>query len=241
MPLSQEEIKDLESRIDYRFVSHDYLESAFTHSSVSVEGGCVDYERLEFLGDSILGACIANLLFSTFPSDKEGELSVRLHSLVSGDVCADIANELGLLDFARFGSGFDTTAQRTMRGIASDIFESLLAVIYLDGGMESAHSFISRMYKTRLHTYDVSYNSKTALQEWSHKQGYEEPSYRVCSREGPDHDPSFVVEANVGNTHKSTGKGSSKRVAEIEAAKNLLLSQGVWQRTSDGTIKASKS
>ena len=117
----------------------------------------------------------------------------------------------------------------------------LLAAIYLDGGMDSARAFISRIYKDRLHEYyTVLHNSKTALQEWAHKVSLDEPIYNVSSRDGPDHDPLFVIEVTIGKdgtvVHKASASGASKRIAETDAACSLLLDVGAWVRSEDGSI-----
>ena len=241
MSLSEKEIKDLENRIGYCFRSRSLLLEALTHSSFtdSSGGSYCDYERLEFLGDLVLGLCVGELLYTTFPKEREGDLSLRMHSLVSGRMCSQIAMELGLANFIRTGSELDSSNSQKMQGILADIFESVLAAIYLDSGMDSAKSFVAQMYRERIHTHDIVRHGKMALQEWAHKQGLSAPQYIVRTREGPDHDPLFIVEVELDSCHQASGQGRSKRAAETEAACNLLLSVGVWKRDDDGIITKS--
>lgn len=251
MNLNKQEIERLQSRIGYTFSSPHILTQALTHASACVGKNknleyAKDYERLEFLGDLVLGLCVGEILFNNFTKDKEGELSMRLHSLVNGNMCYEIANELGLLDFIRKGNEFESLEQGKLgsktKGVLADVFESLLAAIYLDGGIEAAKQFTKRVYNQRLLKQDMmSYDSKTKLQEWAHKQGYSEPIYTLQSRQGPDHEPYFVFQVNIGEDYNATGAGGSKRIAEAQAALNLLLNAGVWQRLSDGTIKSCES
>lgn len=225
----------LEERIGYRFEDHSSLTQALTHSSVRSGGGGQDhYERLEFLGDRVLGLCIAELLHVHFPSAKEGELSLRLNALVRGRTLAEIADELGLHEYIRTGGDLKSVKGKRLQSVRADVLEAVIASIYLDGGIEEASAFIKRFWMKRLKESDAARrDSKTALQEWAHANRYGTPSYEEADRSGPDHDPEFTVNVRVAEHITMTGKGRSKRIAEQDAAKKVLVKQGVWKNLKD--------
>ncbi len=237
--VSAKKLTELEERIGHQFRNHARLVRALTHSSATKTAGDIShYERLEFLGDRILGLCVAELLFNEFPNAREGELSVRLNAMVSGNTCAEIADEIGLHEFIQAGADLKHLASKRMRSVRADVTESLIAAIYLDGGLEAANKFVTRYWSGRLiEAGGAIRDSKTALQEWAHVQTGATPKYRVSRRTGPDHDPTFVVEVTIADTKSATGKGRSKRVAEQAAAQAVLLREAVWVQTADGTIK----
>lgn len=237
--VSAQKIAELEDRIGHKFTSHERLVRALTHSSATKKAGDIShYERLEFLGDRVLGICVAEMLFSTFPQAREGELSVRLNALVSGNTCAEIADEIGLHDFIHAGSDVKHIASKRMRSVRADVVESLIAAIYLDGGLDAAKKFVSRYWDSRVHEVGAGIrDSKTALQEWAHVHTGSTPSYRIAKRSGPDHDPTFIVEVEVNGAEGAQGKGRSKRAAEQAAAQSILLREAVWVQTADGTIR----
>ena len=241
--ISAEKIAKLEERIDHQFKSHERLVRALTHSSaIHKQGDISHYERLEFLGDRILGLCIAELLFDKFPNAREGELSVRLNALVSGDTCSAIADEIGLHEFISAGSGVKQLASKRMRSVRADVVESLIAAIYLDAGLESVKKFVSKFWATRLKEIgSVIRDSKTALQEWAHANGYSTPIYKISSRSGPDHDPMFTVDVVVDGAKATSGAGRSKRAAEQKAAEAMLIDNGAWIKSADGKIREAKS
>ena len=214
--------------IGYQFSKFDTLMRALTHSSAdsTVTG---NYERLEFLGDRILGLVIAELLFAEFPTADEGELSRRFNQLVNAETCADIADDLGLGEFVITGVEIRSLKGRKRLNLRADVAESLIAAIYLDGGMEPAREFIMRHWAKRVHATDADRrDAKTELQEWAHRSGKEAPFYEVESRKGPDHDPEFTVKATVEGFEPERGNGSSKREAERAAAEAILIREGVW-------------
>ncbi|WP_375701454.1 ribonuclease III, partial [Bartonella sp. AA81SXKL] len=170
------------------------LKKALTHSSVqgSEQG---NYERLEFLGDRVLGLLIAEMLYQLFPQASEGELSVRLNSLVNAQTCADIALEMELPVMIHVGFEMKNLKGRRLTNMYADVIEALIAVIYLDGGLESVRPFIQRYWQSRAKQMDAGRrDAKTQLQEWAHVQGGVQPHYRVVKRSGPDHDPVFMGE-----------------------------------------------
>ena len=142
---------ELERRIGYTFKCHGQLKQALTHpSAIRKQGDVSHYQRLEFLGDRVLGLNVAQLLFDEFPNAKEGELSVRLNALVNGATCAEIADELGLVDFVRTGTDIKKLTGKRMMSVRADVTESLIAAIYLDGGANAAADFVKRFWSSRL-------------------------------------------------------------------------------------------
>lgn len=230
--LSAEERSQLETLIGYEFADKHRLDRAFTHASTGSAKGS-NYERLEFLGDRVLGLCVAELLFVTFPSATEGELSVRLNQLVSAESCALVADELQLHRYIRTGADVKKITGSRMLNVRADVVESLIAALYLDGGLEAARSFIIRNWKDRAARADgARRDAKTELQEWAHAKFGLTPSYRVDDRSGPDHDPRFTVTVEVKGVAPETGIDRSKRAAEQVAATKMLEREGVWRDSS---------
>lgn len=222
----------IQERIGHQFASPERLERALTHSSLRNPAGG-NYERLEFLGDRVLGLCVAELLFSHFREASEGELSVRLNQLVSAQTCGEVADELGLHEFIRTGSDVKKMTDSRMANVRADVVESLIAAIYLDAGLEAARSFVHTHWKKRALADDgARRDAKTELQEWAHARFGVTPVYRVTERTGPDHDPVFKVIVQVEGTKPETGGSRSKRAAEQVAATALLEREGVWQASA---------
>ena len=240
--LSAEQVRELERRIGHTFSNHERLHRALTHSSASRSSKVTaHYERLEFLGDRVLGLCIAEMLYTAFPDAHEGELSVRLNTLVSGKMCAMVADEIDLHKFIRAGADVKQLAGKRMRSVRADVVESLIATIYLDAGLAAAQDFVRRFWADRLHEKDAgNRDSKTALQEWAHADGHQTPTYRVVDQKGPDHEPEFILRVEVDGLEGADGTGRSKRSAEQLAAQNLLLREGAWTMRDDGTIEENR-
>ncbi|MCF6321902.1 MAG: ribonuclease III [Rhizobiaceae bacterium] len=221
---------NLESRLGYQFSKYANIERALTHASVRKKSDDhFQYERLEFLGDRVLGLIVAQMLFENFPEANEGELSLRLNSLVNGKTLARISDELALHEFIRTGGDLKQLTGRRMENVRADVLEAIIASVFLDGGLKAANDFIDRFWGTRL--YDdaaARRDSKTELQEWSHAKKLGTPKYREKSRSGPDHDPIFTVAVYVDGRKETEGVGSSKRIAEQDAAGKMLLQEGVW-------------
>lgn len=220
---------DLAARLGHRFADPDLLERALTHASV--QGG-ETYQRLEFLGDRVLGLVVAELLFKAFPDAPEGELSPRFTRLVRKEALADVAREADIGRFIRLGSGESMSGGRAKDAILADVCEAVLGALYLDGGLEAARRFIERYWTARL-TEPVARlkDAKTALQEWAHANGvHETPVYRQVGRSGPDHAPIFTVEVAVTRQDPARGEGPSKRLAEQAAAEAMLVREGVWEK-----------
>lgn len=219
----------VEARSGYAFTDLARLERALTHASARGASGA-DYERLEFLGDRVLGLVIAEMLFKSYPMATEGELSLRLNALVNAEALAEIAEEIGLNDLIRAGSDIKTLAGRKRVNLRADVMESLIAAIYLDGGLEAARAFIRRHWEPRSKNAAAARRDpKTELQEWAHQVAGVAPSYAVEGREGPDHDPVFSVSVHIEGFQVGEGKGRSKREAEQAAAAAVLLREGVWR------------
>jgi ribonuclease-3 len=232
-PLSAEERGQLETVIGHVFADKQWLDRALTHASTGTAKNA-NYERLEFLGDRVLGLCVAELLFTTFRSAEEGELSVRLNQLVSAESCATVADELELHRFIRTGADVKKLTGKRMLNVRADVVESLIAALYLDGGLEVARAFILRYWQDRASKPDAARrDAKTELQEWAHAKFNTTPSYRVDYRSGPDHDPRFTVTVEIKGVAPETGTDRSKRAAEQVAATKLLEREGIWPKSQD--------
>lgn len=219
----------LKEATGHLFRDHARLRRALTHASAKNSGGA-DYERLEFLGDRVLGLIIADMLFKAYPDAAEGELSLRLNALVNAETLAEISEEIGLPKLVHAGGEIRSMEGRKRVNLRADALESLIAALFLEGGLETARQFVLRYWEPRSKALrEARRDAKTALQEWSHQAAGATPAYSLESREGPDHDPIFTIRVTIGNFEPATGKGRSKREAEQSAATALLLREGVWQ------------
>ena len=225
----------LEAAIGHTFTDRDRLIRALTHASAQVSRGKKgDYERLEFLGDRVLGLCVAEMLFTTFRDATEGELSVRFNQLVSAEACASVADEMELHRYIRTGSDVKKITAKNMLNVRADVVESLIAAIYLEAGLEAARSFILKYWKGRAaHADGARRDAKTELQEWTHARFGKPPIYKVADRSGPDHDPRFTVIVEIPGLKPELGIDRSKRAAEQVAATKILEREGVWAKTTD--------
>lgn len=221
----------LEEKTGHAFLDPDRLQRALTHASARGHAG-PDYERLEFLGDRVLGLVIAELLYNAYPDAAEGELSRRLNALVNAATCADVAEEIGLHTLIHAGSEIRTLMGDKRVNLRADAMESLIAVVYLEGGLEAVRPFILRYWETRSKIVTAARrDAKTALQEWAHQVSGKPPFYEIESREGPDHDPLFRITVRIEGYDPAQGFGRAKREAEQNAAATMLMREGVW---SDG-------
>ncbi len=229
MTLRPEERAALEKAIGHEFRAKDRLERAVTHSSARTSKG-TNYERLEFLGDRVLGLCVAELLFTSFADADEGELSVRLNQLVSAATCAEVADSLELHKYIRTGADVKKVTGSRMLNVRADVVESLIAALYLDGGLEAARRFVLANWTERATKAGAAKrDAKTELQEWAHARFQVTPVYKIVDRSGPDHEPRFTVVVEVKGVAPETGIERSKRMAEQVAATKLLEREGVWK------------
>jgi len=222
--------KDLEKSLGHRFKSQALLEVALTHASMrGGKGKCSDNERLEFIGDRVLGLAVAELLNDHFPTATEGELARRYNRLVRGETCAKVARALGLgphliLSDSEAGSG-----GRTKNTILADAIEALLGAIFLDAGFDAARGSVRRLWENQSDELNTTArpDAKSALQEWAQGQGLALPQYVEIARKGPDHAPRFTSEVRIAGKAPARGEGASKRSAEQAAARALLEREGV--------------
>lgn len=210
--------------LDWRFENTQYLLSAITHPSAT-EGRAVkfSYERLEFLGDSILGALVANEAFHRFPDLDEGGLTHIKVALVSGASLSEVAEKLGFADIIVFGSSETGTGRRGLHSALENVYEAVVAALYLDGGVEVAASFVERTLipKMSLSLAREPENPKSALQEKLQEGGIT-PTYKLVETQGPPHDRTFVAQVYAGDKGLARGVGRTKKEAESQAAKTTL-------------------
>jgi ribonuclease-3 len=222
------DLSAFEERIGYTFTNRDLLTRALTHKSFSHEaknGGVLHNETFEFLGDSVLGFIVGDLLFSHFPTLDEGALSKMKAFLVSASSLAAKARMCEMGGVILLGVGEEKTGGRKKESLLANLFEAMIAAVYLDGGIDAARDFIIRSFAGDIRAIDeedlLFHDYKTALQELAQGRGLPLPEYTVVDEVGPDHDKTFVVEVKVGRL-ASRGEGSSKKEAQQQAAKNAL-------------------
>jgi ribonuclease III len=195
------------------------FERALTHSSRSEE----NYERLEFLGDRVLGLVVADWLYALFPDEPEGKLSKRLNVLVSRDTCAEVARELGLAARMKLGKQARDDGAFDSDNVLGDMVEALLGALWLEAGFEAAKSFIHRAWADRVDRQEAApQHPKSALQEWAAANNRRPPVYELVGRSGPQHAPTFVVRVSIKGVGEAEAEGTAKQDAETEAAQALL-------------------
>jgi ribonuclease III len=227
----------LEERIGYRFADASLLDSALSHISAlkGARNRVGSYQRLEFLGDHVLGLVISDMLFRAFPRADEGELSRRLADLVRKETCAEIARVIDLGAAIRLGASEANAGARTRPAILADVCEALIGAVYLDGGFAAAEALIGRLWQVRMKTKaEPARDPKTVLQEWAQGRGLPTPAYREIARSGPDHDPQFRVAVQLPHLAPAEGSGRSKRAAEQAAAAAMMKREGVKPQRLDG-------
>lgn len=225
----------LEKILDYSFKDRELLTKALSHASaISRQRQVLDtYQRLEFVGDRVLALIISKMLYQTYQSADEGELARRLNHLVMRDTCAAVAVDAGIGDFIILGDGEIKTGGRKKVAILADVCESVIAALYVDGGLEIAERFIEQNWRSRMEAGSGSLSdAKTTLQEWVQSRGFEPPRYDVRERTGPDHAPNFTITVQVDGEDPIDGMGKSKREAEQAAATALLVRVGIWDQNN---------
>jgi ribonuclease-3 len=221
--------RELETRIGYEFADKALLDSALTHiSALSGKSRSNSYQRLEFLGDHVLGLVVSDMLFRAFVKADEGELSRRLADLVRKEACAEVARAIDLGSAIRLGASEANAGGRQRTAILADVCEALVGAVFLDGGYPAAASLVEQLWGERLRTPARPLRDpKTVLQEWAQARGLPTPSYREVARTGPHHDPEFRVAVELPAFTPAEGMGRSKRAAEQAAAAAMLTREGV--------------
>jgi len=216
------ELKTFEGRIGYHFSTPDMLVRALTHASIS-SATRPDNQRLEFLGDRVLGLVMADALLGADLAASEGQLAPRFNALVRKETCADVAREVGLGDVLKLGRSEMLSGGRRKDALLGDALEALIAAVYVDGGFDAAKALVLRLWAGRIGAVDAdARDAKTSLQEWAQARGMPPPSYTLMDRRGPDHAPLFTVEVTLEDGARADAQAGSKRVAEQQAARDLL-------------------
>ena len=211
--------RDLEKIIKYNFKNNSLLKRSLTHKSYDISN---NNEKLEFLGDRVLGLIISQKLLEKFPKEKEGIIDKKFANLVNKKTCSSIARKLNLKKFIFLGKSHKNL-ERSADKIVGDCLEAIVGAIYLDGGLKVAHKFILSVWDLYLEKSVVTLiDSKTQLQEYSLKKYKELPKYTFHKKIGPQHEPSFKTEVQIPNSKKISGTGSSKKKAQQNAAEKLL-------------------
>ena len=217
----------LMAQLGHTFSSLELLEDALTHPSLAgshtrKKSGTPPYERLEFLGDRVLGLVIAEWLYERFPEANEGEMAKRHAALVNRDALRAVAIEIGLGQYLHLARGEEAGAARKNIATLPDAMEAVIGALYLDGGLPPAVAFIQRYWQKDIDVSEAPADAKTVLQEWAQGRGLPLPHYKVIERSGPAHAPKFVIEASVKGYPSVSAEGDSKRAAEKAAAKLLM-------------------
>jgi ribonuclease-3 len=225
-PTGEALAKEIAARTGYAFKDLRLLETALTHSSAVKAAS--NNERLEFLGDRVLGLVVADMLLKQFPNAREGEIAPRFNALVEARTCSDIGLQMELEKYIRADSALKS-ARRPGGNYLADAVEALVAAVYVDGGIDAARSFVHRYWEPLAHkAIERLANPKGELQEWIARSSDARPAYSIESRQGPDHQPVFTVSLQVKGFEPAQGTGSSRRAAEEAAAATFLLREGVW-------------
>lgn len=221
MKLSSD-LQAFQRRLGYTFNSPELLVRSVTHSSmVSVHRD--DNQRLEFLGDRVLGLVMSEALLKADPSAPEGLLAPRYNALVRRETCADVARQIDLGAVLKLGRSEMKSGGRRKEALLADAMEAVIAAVYQDGGFDTARDIILNLWGTRIHNVaDDARDPKTSLQEWAQARGEAPPDYVELERSGPDHQPVFTIEVRLASGAKERAKAGSKRQAEQMAAKALL-------------------
>ena len=220
---------DLEKRFGHTFADPSLLSRALTHSSLSASGGVRDLERLEFLGDRVLGLLTAEELWRSYPEFDEGDMAPRLNALVRKETCAKAALFFGVDQYILMSEWEDESGGRKKNAILGDVMEALLGALYVDGGLEAARRVYDLYWTPNIDALSKLHKDpKTALQEWSQHKKLGTPHYEVIEADGPAHDPAFTIEVRVKSKEPAQGAGRSKRQAQMAAARAFLMREKIW-------------
>ncbi|MGJ8626009.1 MAG: ribonuclease III [Sulfitobacter sp.] len=216
------DLKAFEGRIGHHFAAPELLNRAVTHASMS-SANRDDNQRLEFLGDRVLGLVMAEALLALDPGATEGQLAPRFNALVRKETCADVAREIDLGQVLKLGRSEMISGGRRKQALLGDGIEAVIAAVYLDGGFDAARDMVLRLWGRRVKTVkEDARDAKTALQEWAQARGFSPPKYVQTERSGPDHAPIFTIAAQLENGEQASATANSKRNAEQAAATKLL-------------------
>ncbi|WP_417525186.1 ribonuclease III [Marinovum sp.] len=216
------ELKALQARVGYEFSDPRHLVRAVTHASMSTPTRS-DNQRLEFLGDRVLGLVMAEALLAADTRATEGQLAPRFNALVRKETCADVARQIDLGAAMKLGRSEMLSGGRRKMALLGDAMEAVIAAVYLDGGFDAAKALVLRLWGKRIDKVeDDARDAKTSLQEWAQARGQKPPVYDQISRSGPDHAPVFVIEVRLDSGQNARAEAGSKRQAEHAAAKALL-------------------
>lgn len=211
-------IAEIESILGHSFSNQTLVSEALTHPSLGPKGS---YQRLEFLGDRIVGVVMAEKIFNDFPDEAEGKLNRRFAALVRRETLGEIASGLGIAPLIRMTETVERSKGRTNASILADVLEALIGALYLDAGFDVTRGFIETAWAPHMAARKSAKDSKSALQEWAQGRGLPLPVYKVVETAGPDHAPSFAVAVSVEGHDPETAEGASKKQAETRAAKAL--------------------
>lgn len=227
MARAKPDLAALEAAVGHAFADPSLLRWALTPVSASAQRP-QSYERLEFLGDRVLGLAVAHMLYEAFPTESEGELSRRLAALVRKETCAEVAEDWGVGPHIRLGDGEAQTGGRKKRAILGDVCEAIIGAVFLDGGAPAAEQVVRGGFSAKMRELGRDLrDAKTALQEWAQARRLPTPRYRLIARSGPDHAPAFEMAVEIEGYEATTGAGASKRVAEQAAATAFMAREGV--------------
>ena len=228
-------LEQLEARLGYRFADRELLEQALTHTSAVSPGRRVakSYQRLEFLGDRVLGLVVADMLYRRLPKAAEGDLNRSFVTLVRKETCAAMARTLGVGAALNLGESEARTGGAAKDAILADVAEALIGAVYCDGGYGKAYELVEHQLADLIgDTVGSRADAKTTLQEWAQSRGLEPPAYLEVERVGPDHAPEFTIAVDLAGFDRVSASGASKKVAEHKAAEQFLLREKIWKEAT---------
>ena len=225
----------LEARLGHKFADPELLHRALTHSSAVAPARRIaqSYQRLEFLGDRVLGLVVADMLYRKMPRATEGDLSRSLNALVRKETCAAVARSIDLGVDLNLGESEARTGGAEKDAILGDVMEAVIGAIYVDGGLAPAYEIVERLFGAHIGDAGAARaDAKTSLQEWAQGRGLEPPAYVEVARTGPDHAPEFTIAIKLNGFAELTASGPSKKIAEHKAAEAFLVRERVWKEAS---------
>ena len=228
------DLSAFQARLGHVFARPDLLIQAVTHASLSSPTR-PDNQRLEFLGDRVLGVVMAEALLGADAKAAEGQLAPRFNALVRKETCADVARDLGLGEVMKLGRSEMMSGGRRKEALLGDALEALIAAVYLDGGFAAARAVVLRLWGGRIGAVEHdARDAKTSLQEWVQARGMAPPFYVEAAREGPDHQPVFTVQVTLATGETEVARAGTKRLAEQQAARALLARMDTGAFGADG-------